>query len=104
MKHEPDCPTRSADAYFHKMHEISDNINVKFNPANAVPHPDPWNDWLHQWTAKDLEKMRLVTRFSADLTHVVKNPVVMQPSSTQNLCSYNVYYISPTLAHMYMNV
>jgi len=82
VKHEPDCPTRSADAYFHKMHEISDNINVKFNPAKAVPHPDPWNDWRHQWTAKDLEKMRLVTRFSADLTHVVKNPVVMQPSST----------------------
>jgi hypothetical protein len=39
-------------------------------------------------TASEFEQMELGFKFTADLTHVVKNPVPLQPKQTDTLVYY----------------
>ena len=55
-------------------------------------------------TAKELAQMELGYKFDMDLTHVVKNPVPLQPARTENMAHYNVFLISPGQVYMYLNV
>jgi hypothetical protein len=104
IKHEADCPTPSSDPYWHKLHEIADNINMKYTPEEGIRPPEIWNDWRHKMTADELEKMELGYKFTADLTHVVKNPVPLQPAKTENIATYNTFLISPAQVYVFLKV
>lgn len=47
IKHEPDCPTTASQPYWYKLHEIANNVNIKYQPADGPKIPDMWNDWRH---------------------------------------------------------
>lgn len=55
IRHEDGCPTPNSDPYWHKLHEIADNIDMKYTPAEGVRLPDIWNNWRHKMTADELE-------------------------------------------------
>lgn len=48
--------------------------------------------------------MELGYKFTADLTHVVKNPVPLQPAKTENTCYYHTFLISPAQTYTYLKV
>ena len=48
--------------------------------------------------------MDLGFKFSADLTHVVKDTIPLQPSKTQHVFNYHSFYVSPGQVYTYMRV
>ncbi len=55
-------------------------------------------------TADELEQMDLGFKFTAELTHVVKNPVPLQPAKTENIANYHTFLISPGETYTYLKV
>jgi hypothetical protein len=47
IKHESDCPTQTQQPYWYKLHEIADNVNMKYQPEEGPKLPDLWCDWRH---------------------------------------------------------